>query len=235
MIYKIADLKVKFNNRYAFTDAFCKDYLCSERDFDIEATVSEADILKEKTLSPSVTDGYAENICLYRSLCGRLPYFDRFLLHSSVVEYNGKCYAFCGKSGAGKSTHSRLWLKNLPNAKILNGDKPIVYSNGFSFIVYGTPWRGKEGLGYNGKTELKGICFLEQSLKNDITKLTFKESARRIIDQVYFPNEASAVEKTLDFCDSIITNIPCYLLCCDVSDEAFSLSFNAFEGGLADE
>ena len=166
-----------------------------------------------------------------RSLCGQLPYFDRFLLHSSVVEYNGKCFAFCGKSGAGKSTHSRLWLKNLVDAKILNGDKPIIYSDGSSFTVYGTPWRGKECSGYNGKAELKGICFLEQSLKNTVKKLSEEEAARKIFDQIYFPDEPSATAKTLEFCDLLIRKIPCYLLCCDVSNEAFSLAFNALERG----
>ncbi|MEE3449020.1 MAG: hypothetical protein VZQ51_10445, partial [Bacteroidales bacterium] len=31
------------------------------------------------------------------------------LFHSSVIVYGGKAYMFLGKSGTGKSTHSRLW------------------------------------------------------------------------------------------------------------------------------
>jgi len=35
-------------------------------------------------------------------------------IHSSVTLWNGKGYAFLGKSGTGKSTHSRLWKENIP-------------------------------------------------------------------------------------------------------------------------
>ena len=34
-------------------------------------------------------------------------------MHSSVVLKDGKGYMFLGRSGTGKSTHSRLWLENL--------------------------------------------------------------------------------------------------------------------------
>ena len=34
---------------------------------------------------------------------------DTLLMHSSVVENNGKAYMFLGVSGSGKSTHSDMW------------------------------------------------------------------------------------------------------------------------------
>ena len=148
MIYRIADLDVKINNRFPFTDKFCKDYLAADGErFDLEVSVSDEDLATEKKQSPDFSDGYIENICIYRNICNRMPTFNRFLMHCAVVEYDGKCYAFLGRSGTGKSTHTSLWLKNLPNAKILNGDKPILLYDGDSFIVYGTPWQGKERLG----------------------------------------------------------------------------------------
>ena len=33
---------------------------------------------------------------------------------------------FYGPSGTGKTTHSRLWLENVPDSHILNGDKPFL-------------------------------------------------------------------------------------------------------------
>ena len=136
MIYNIADLKVKINNKYSFTDKLCADYLSENQDSsDIEVTAGAEEIAKEKALSPNFPDGYIENICLYREICNRMPVRNRFLLHSAVVEYGGAAYAFLGRSGTGKSTHTGIWLKNLPSAKILNGDKPIIGYAGGEFTV----------------------------------------------------------------------------------------------------
>ena len=232
MIYRIADLDVKINNRFPFTDKFCKDYLVADGErFDLEVSVSDEDLAIEKKQSPDFSDGYIENICIYRNICNRMPTFNRFLMHCAVVEYDGKCYAFLGKSGTGKSTHTSLWLKNLPNAKILNGDKPILLYDGDSFIVYGTPWQGKERLGYNGKCKLYGLCFLEQAKKNEITRLTVGEAADRIFTQILLPNDPVAVAKTMELCDTLIQTVPSYLLKCDISDEAFQTSFNAMVKG----
>ena len=45
------------------------------------------------------------------------------LQHASVVTNNGLAYLFLGKSGTGKSTHSRLWLSYIAGTKLLNDDK----------------------------------------------------------------------------------------------------------------
>ena len=49
-----------------------------------------------------------------------------------------------GKSGTGKSTHSRLWLKYIPDTKLLNDDNPAVrIMDNNTIMIYGTPWSGK--------------------------------------------------------------------------------------------
>lgn len=64
-------------------------------------------------------------------------------MHSSCVWKDGKAYLFMGKSGTGKSTHSSLWIKNLPDVHLLNDDNPTIRLEGRQVIVYGTPWSGK--------------------------------------------------------------------------------------------
>ena len=65
MIYRIADLDVKINNRFPFTDKFCKDYLVADGErFDLEVSVSDEDLATEKKQSPDFSDGYIENICI---------------------------------------------------------------------------------------------------------------------------------------------------------------------------
>ena len=232
MIYEIAGLRIQIENQYEYTNRFCKGYLSEDQTspVDITARVTEEEFLAEKKLSAQFSDGYIENICLYRSICLQLPKFNRFLLHSSVLEYNGEGYAFLGRSGTGKSTHTKLWLKYLPNTQVLNGDKPIIAYTENGFIVYGTPWQGKENWGHNGKAYLQGLCFLEQAPVNTIRKLTSAETANRVFTQVLLPDNEEAVVATLDLLDKLVLNVPAYLLGCTISEEAVKTSFESMTG-----
>ena len=153
MIYDIAGLRINIDNKCAYTTRFCQAYVSEDQvsPYDIYATVTKEEFLEEKEKSANFSDGYIENICLYRSICRQIPTLGRMLLHAAVLEYDGNGYAFLGKSGTGKSTHTGLWLKHVPSSKIVNGDKPILQYVDPQFIVYGTPWMGKEGLGCNSK------------------------------------------------------------------------------------
>ncbi|MDO4715527.1 MAG: hypothetical protein Q4A44_04550 [Bacteroidales bacterium] len=66
------------------------------------------------------------------------------LIHASVTMKEGRGYLFLGRSGTGKSTHSRQWLENISGTELLNDDNPAVrlHSDGIA-RVYGTPWSGK--------------------------------------------------------------------------------------------
>jgi len=97
--------------------------------------------------------------------------FDTIMIHSSVVERAGEAYSFLGKSGTGKSTHSRLWLQHLPGFNLLNDDNPairILTNN--KVVVYGTPWSGKTPCYRNVEAELKGIIRLKQAPSNTYTQ-----------------------------------------------------------------
>jgi hypothetical protein len=232
MIYEIARLRVQLKNKYPYTEKFCQKYLSEDQNSgaDIIACVTDEEFSEERNLSPNFSDGYVENICLYRSLCLQIPQRDRLLLHASVLDFNGKGYAFLGRSGTGKSTHTRLWLQYLQNAFVVNGDKPILQETKDCFIAYGTPWQGKEGWGTKTETPLCGLCFIEQSKVNSIKKLTPAETAARLFLQILMPTEENAAVKTLDMVDSLITKTPAYLLSCDISEEAVKTSFEGMTG-----
>lgn len=232
MIYEIAGLRIKIENSFEYTDKFCKSYLSVDQTspYDICARVSKEDLVEEKKQSPNFSDGYIENICLYRSICLQLPAFNRFLLHACILQCEESGYAFLGRSGAGKSTHSALWLKYLKNCKIINGDKPILYFNGNEIIAYGTPWQGKEGRGCNEKTTLKGLCFIEKAKENNIQKLSLTETTNRIFTQILLPTDEENVVKSLELTDVLVTNVPAYLLECNISENAVKTSFEAMTG-----
>lgn len=232
MIYEIAGLRISMKNRCRYTEVFCEKYLSDDQaaPFDLEVSVTNEEFKEEKAVSSGYSDGYIENICLYRAICRQLPRLNRMLLHAAILEYENKGYAFLGRSGTGKSTHTGLWLKHISGSKIVNGDKPILEYKGGEFIAYGTPWMGKEGLGYNAGVPLKGLCFLEQAKENSVVKLTPAEAASRIFLQILFPQDEKSAALTLELTDKLVSEIPCYLLKCDVSEEAVQKSFEALTG-----
>ena len=232
MIYEIAGLRVQINNTFEYTTKFCAEYLSEDQasPVDICANVTKEEFEEEKRNSPEFSDGYIENICLYRSLCTQIPVLKRMLLHCAVLEYDGKGYAFLGRSGTGKSTHTRLWKRYLSTPRMINGDKPILEFVGDKFIAYGTPWRGKENWGTKSSAPLCGLCFLEQAKENSIRKLTPSEVSSRLFLQILIPeNEENAVA-TLELADKLIATTPAYLLKCDISEEAVKTSFEAITG-----
>ena len=89
------------------------------------------------------------------------------LIHASVVIKDSFGYAFLGKSGTGKSTHSALWVKTFPDAELLNDDNPAVrITDSNRIYIYGTPWSGKTPCYKNAGVELAACVRLEQSSVN---------------------------------------------------------------------
>jgi hypothetical protein len=89
------------------------------------------------------------------------------MIHASVVNHEGKGVAFLGKSGTGKSTHSRLWLKHIPNTVLLNDDNPAVRITNEGVLIYGTPWSGKTPCYKNEQLPLQGFVRLQQAPMNE--------------------------------------------------------------------
>ena len=93
------------------------------------------------------------------------------LFHASVVSRNGFGYLFLGKSGTGKSTHSRLWLKHLDGTELVNDDNPVVRIVDDEVRVYGTPWSGKTPCYRNVSYPVGGIVLLSQASINQIKRM----------------------------------------------------------------
>ena len=94
-------------------------------------------------------------------------------MHASVVVNEGKAVLFMGKSGTGKSTHSGLWLRHIPNTELLNDDNPAVrIDDEGRAMVYGTPWSGKTPCYKNKSLPIGAIVRLEQAPRNEINRLS---------------------------------------------------------------
>ena len=107
------------------------------------------------------------------------------LFHSSTVVSHGKAYMFLGVSGTGKSTHSRLWLKNIEGTWLLNDDNPVVRLDaGGKACVYGSPWSGKTPCYINDHYPLGGVVQLRQAPHNSIRRQTVMEAYASIVGSV---------------------------------------------------
>jgi hypothetical protein len=104
------------------------------------------------------------------------------LLHASVVEKDGQGYAFLGKSGTGKSTHSALWIKYIEGVSLLNDDNPAIRIEADGSVnIYGTPWSGKTPCYQNRKAALASLVRLEQAPVNRYVRKTGVEALITLI------------------------------------------------------
>ncbi len=102
---------------------------------------------------------------------------DTLAMHASVVMHGGMGYMFLGLSGTGKSTHSRLWLENIPDCQLLNDDNPVVriMPDGKAW-VYGTPWSGKTPCYKNEQVPVGGIVLIRRCKHNAVSRLSIPEA-----------------------------------------------------------
>ena len=102
-------------------------------------------------------------------------------IHSSVVVLDGRAFLFLGSSGTGKSTHSALWLKNFPGARLLNDDNPALRIEEGRVMAYGTPWSGKTPCYVNEGHPVGGIARLRQAPYNRYTECIDIEAFANIL------------------------------------------------------
>ena len=226
-VIELAGVRIRIENRYPFIERQCRDFICEGEDAAFSVSVSNDEILEEQKHG-EFSDGYCESICLYRHICEELPAYNVFLMHSSVIEVDGYAYAFTAKSGVGKSTHTALWLKNIPNARVLNGDKPLFrLEKDGSLTACGTPWNGKENWGENISAPLAAICFIERGLENEITHAAEEDVIGRLMHQLYLRGSRQSVAQQLFLMDALVRAVPYFILKCNISDEAALVAYNA--------
>lgn len=235
----LAGYRVLLNHQYDFVAAQCRDYLTdfSPAEADLEISVSPEAVAFEMAQSPraydKVTPGYAESVCLYRSLCSRLPERGGMLLHAAVIRDGHVGYGFSAPSGTGKSTHIALWRKAFgPHITVVNGDKPILRLIDQTWWAYGTPWCGKEGWNTNTRVPLKGLCFLSRGDKNVIQRLSPKTAVPMLLRQVLLSMDATNTRASMALLDHLATHIPLYQLFCTKELEAATVAREAMSADL---
>lgn len=114
------------------------------------------------------------NWLLYLVLERPLLHYGRLILHASAVIYHERAYLFTAPSGGGKSTQAEIWEHAL-HAKVINGDKVVLYDNGTNLIAYGSPIAGSSGIYRNICAPVAAIVQLEKGSENTITPMTMRD------------------------------------------------------------
>lgn len=222
---------------YEQTRTFCKNYL-TDAPASFEVAVTPADIAYERQRSARAdelegaavrehADPYLETLAVYRKLAQLLVQDDILLMHGAVVAVDGQAYLFTAKSGIGKTTHTRLWMRQFGDrAVMVNGDKPLLHITSEGVTVYGTPWDGKEHLSTNTSCPLKALCILTRSETNHIERISKKEALPMLCQQSYRPCSPIGAQKMLALVDRLGSSVPLYRLGCNMEPEAALVAYH---------
>lgn len=219
-VFKSDDGAFRFRIAYPGTTDYCT--------MDTDAAFREARV---KLPTIDKFRFFCLNNCLMLLYAFSTANLDTLMMHASVIKNGSDGFLFLGKSGTGKSTHSRLWLKYIEGSELLNDDNPVIRIVDGIPMVYGSPWSGKTACYRNEKALLKGIVKLEQAPQNQIKKLSLLQayaivfpacSSMRWEEQI-----ASGVHHTVE---KLVGFVGCYRLLCLPDKAAADLSASTIKG-----
>lgn len=147
-------------------------------------------------------------------------------IHASVIEKGGKALIFMGKSGTGKSTHSRNWQQFVPYCQLLNDDEPIIriLKDG-SIRVYGAPWSGSTPCYRNASAEIAAFVRLYQSSQNKLTPLKGLNAFASLFQSVaILRSDKKNRDLTMTIVNDILEQVPIFRLDNRPDREAVSLT-----------
>ena len=147
-----------------------------EKEYYFQISADKSTVITDITLIKESESFFL--VYFLRTAYGILSAYHKTLkIHASVIEKDGKALVFLGKSGTGKSTHSKLWQKYVHGCSLLNDDEPIIrIMNDGTIKVFGAPWSGSTPCYRNVSAEVSAFVHLHQSDENQLTKQNGVES-----------------------------------------------------------
>lgn len=180
---------------------------------------------------PNTTDIQVRSFGIQNSLMIAYAFagasFGTLLLHASVIRNAGKGFMFLGKSGTGKSTHTRLWKEYIPGSDLMNDDNPVVriWPDGKT-IVYGSPWSGKTPCYRNIEAPAGAFVRLEQKPENHIVRESPLYAFADLLPSASMMKWDKRIYNNItDTVTQIISSIPVYKLGCLPDAEAARLCY----------
>ena len=231
-VIKLAEHCFTVDNVYPYTEKVCRDYIIPAADENAEdpvISISREELEYENQSGEKFPLFYLESLAVYRKISEKLLKDDIVLFHGSAIAVNGKAVIFAGNSGAGKSTHARMWRERYGSlVTTINDDKPLVAVKPDEIRVYGTPYAGKENLQTNISAPLTNIVFIKQAPENSIRILEFQEAYPKIANQTYRTRDSQKIIKAIDLALKI-AELPVYELSCTPTHEAAELVYKTLQ------
>ena len=145
-------------------------------------------------------------------------------LHAcGLVRGDGESFLFVGHSGAGKSTTTRLWKRQVP-VEVLSDDRIIVRraftdaAKGVAqecpthtFLMHGTPWHGEAAFASPGCAPIRRIFLLEHGAGNRIEPLSRSAAVGELLARSFTPfYQSRFVDPVLAQLEEMVESLPCY-------------------------
>ncbi len=210
---------------------FCKDYISDEEaDFVLRAT--EADLAEEQKKVAAYMDGEIyeglelEKLWMYRQIAETIPKYEAFLIHATAIRVDRKAYLLIGPSGAGKTTHARLWKKYLGERMLMiNDDKPIIRLYDGRFYACASPWSGKDRWMNNIDAPLHAIIRIKQAEQNRIEEVPDEDIWEVLMNQIYKSSKHDTMQRIMNTVEQMIKDIPTFNMECNTDEDAARLAF----------
>lgn len=227
----LAGLIIELDTISTSACVFCREYL-QDGTPDIKIKVTREDIDREYSRGIVFHNKVsAETTAVHRKIVEAVLEYNIFLMHGAVISIGDNAYMFSAPSGIGKTTHIKLWLNNVKNAIVVNGDKPFIKISQNKIMACGSPWCGKEDMSTNIVRPLKSIVILERAEYNHIEEIGFAEAYPNILRQTYIPKDPQQARKTLSLLSSIYGKVRIFRFQCNnYKDDCFEVAYNALVG-----
>lgn len=232
--YKIADFIVEFSPKYNNLKSLSASFEykgCRAADFVLNVTEEHLKSLYAK-MNDGTTIEQAEEFAYANLFNKSIIKHNAMLIHSSAIVYDGEAYLFAGRSGVGKSTHTKFWHLAFGNkVSILNDDKPVVRIYDDYCVAFGTPFDGGSGIANNLSAPLKAVIFIERGEENMIRKADYNEIISNLYQSTAHHLSKPSALAMLDNFDRLIPKCKFYILKCNTD---ISAAYTAFDTLISD-
>ena len=210
----VVPIRTKFNDTMQYFGSFVyADLSLTEEQDDWVCATSEAFAFWTRTGKAMDAQAECSILSLYCSdyLLGN----NSCVFHAVAFTHHGKAFLITAPPGIGKSTQIRYLQSCYPNEfEIISGDRPILQKMlDDSFLVYPSPWNGKENWHGANEAPLSGIICLERGNENRIERLSPKKSILPLLPALMCSRTTEElVTRMAAFEEAIIKNVPIWKL-----------------------
>jgi len=145
-----------------------------------------------------------------------------FLLHAASAVRDGRAHIFTGRSGAGKTTLSRLAPEDVT---LLTDEVSYIRKFASGYTAYGTPFAGELAkAGENTSAPLSAVYLLMQGPENRLEPMDEAEAVRTLMRNIlFFAQDEKTVQSVFKSACEFAANIPMYRMIFTRSSQAWDV------------